>query len=122
MADVAALPAIEVDGLTKRFGSTTAVDGLRFTVGAGELFGLDGAGKTTVMRMLAGVMRPDGGSATVAGCDVVADPEGVKRRISYMPQGFGLYEDLTVDENIRFYADLFDVRGAERTERSARLL
>jgi len=125
MADVAAPPAIVVDGLTKRFAGTTAVDGLRFTVGAGEIFGLvgpDGAGKTTAMRMLAGVMRPDAGSATVAGHDVVADPESVKRRISYMPQGFGLYEDLTVDENIRFYADLFDVRGATRTERSARLL
>jgi ABC-2 type transport system ATP-binding protein len=121
MADV----AIAVDGLTKRFASTTAVDGLRFTVGTSEVFGLvgpDGAGKTTAMRMLAGVMTPDAGSALVAGCDVVRDPEGVKNHISYMPQGFGLYEDLTVDENIHFYADVFGVARAERDERAGRLL
>ena len=78
----------------------------------GEIFGLvgpDGAGKTTTMRMLAGVMRPDGGAIVVDGIDVSADPEAVKPHISYMPQRFGLYEDLTVDENIRFYADLFEV-------------
>jgi ABC-2 type transport system ATP-binding protein len=121
MADV----AIAVDGLTKRFAGNTAVDGLRFTVGESEVFGLvgpDGAGKTTAMRMLAGVMTPDAGSALVAGCDVVQDPEGVKNHISYMPQGFGLYEDLTVDENIRFYADVFGVGRAERDERAGRLL
>jgi ABC-2 type transport system ATP-binding protein len=118
-------PAVAVEDLTKRFGSTTAVDRLRFTVGTGEVFGLvgpDGAGKTTAMRMLAGVMTPDGGSAAIAGHDVVRDPEGVKNRISYMPQGFGLYEDLTVDENIRFYADVFGVRRRERDERAGRLL
>jgi ABC-2 type transport system ATP-binding protein len=117
--------AITIDGLTKRFAGTTAVDGLRFTVETGEVFGLvgpDGAGKTTTMRMLAGVMTPDAGSATVAGCDVVHDPEAVKHRISYMPQGFGLYEDLTVDENIRFYADLFGVGRAAREQRAERLL
>ena len=70
------------------------------------------------MRMLAGVLPPDAGSATVAGCDVVRDPEGVKHHISYMPQRFGLYEDLTVDENIRFYADLFGVGGSEREARA----
>ena len=121
MADV----AVAVDGLTKRFAGTLAVDGLRFTVGTAEVFGLvgpDGAGKTTAMRMLAGVMTPDAGSATVAGHDVVRDPEGVKNRISYMPQGFGLYEDLTVDENIRFYADVFGVGPAERDARAGRLL
>jgi len=118
-------PSVAVEGLTKRFAATTAVDGLAFTVAPGELFGLvgpDGAGKTTTMRMLAGVMAPDGGSALVAGCDVVRDPEGVKHRISYMPQRFGLYEDLTVDENIRFYADLFGVRRREREARAMRLL
>jgi ABC-2 type transport system ATP-binding protein len=121
MADV----AVTVDGLSKRFAGTTAIDRLRFTVGTGEVFGLvgpDGAGKTTAMRMLAGVMTPDAGSATVAGYDVVGDPEGVKNHISYMPQGFGLYEDLTVDENIRFYADVFGVGDAEREERAGRLL
>jgi drug efflux transport system ATP-binding protein len=121
MADL----AVAVDGLTKRFASTTAVDDLRFTVETGEVFGLvgpDGAGKTTAMRMLAGVMTPDAGSATVAGYDVVRDPEGVKNHISYMPQGFGLYEDLTVDENIRFYADILGVGRTERDERAGRLL
>ena len=75
---------------------------------AGEIFGLvgpDGAGKTTTLRMLAGIMPPDEGTASVAGFDVVRDPEGAKHHLSYMPQRFGLYEDLTVDENIRFYAD-----------------
>jgi drug efflux transport system ATP-binding protein len=117
--------AVVVVGLTKRFGGTTAVDALSFTVGAGEIFGLvgpDGAGKTTTMRMLTGVMTPTAGSAMVAGCDVVRDPEAVKHRISYMPQGFGLYEDLTVDENIRFYADVFGLGRAAREERAQRLL
>ena len=84
---------------------------------AGEIFGLvgpDGAGKTTTLRMLAGILPPDAGRATVAGCDVVRDPESAKHSLSYMPQRFGLYEDLTVDENIRFYADLFGVRKSER--------
>ena len=117
--------AITVDGLSKQFAGVTAVDRLSFSVATAEIFGLvgpDGAGKTTTMRMLAGVMTPDGGSATVAGCDVVHDPEAVKNHISYMPQRFGLYEDLTVDENIQFYADLFGVARRERAERSARLL
>ena len=87
----------------------------------GEIFGLvgpDGAGKTTTMRMLAGVMRPDGGRIVIDGIDVVSDPEAGKQHLSYMPQRFGLYEDLTVDENIRFYADLFDVPGdVSRTAR-----
>jgi ABC-2 type transport system ATP-binding protein len=117
--------AVRVDGLSKRFAGNLALDGLSFTVGEGEVFGLvgpDGAGKTTAMRMLAGVMTPDAGSATVAGHDVVRDPEAVKNHISYMPQGFGLYEDLTVDENIRFYADVFGVGPAKRDERAGRLL
>jgi ABC-2 type transport system ATP-binding protein len=117
--------AIVVKGLSKAFPGVRAVDGLSFDVQAGEIFGLvgpDGAGKTTTLRMLAGVMPPDGGSATVAGFDVGADPEGAKHHLSYMPQRFGLYEDLTVDENVRFYADLFGVRRAEREQRSAELL
>ena len=101
--------------LTKSFPGVRAVDALSFDVHAGEIFGLvgpDGAGKTTTLRMLAGIMPPDAGQATVAGFDVVRDPEGAKHALSYMPQRFGLYEDLTVDENIRFYADLFGVRKA----------
>jgi ABC-2 type transport system ATP-binding protein len=118
-------PAILVDGLTKTFPGVRAVDSLSFDVCAGEIFGLvgpDGAGKTTTLRMLAGIMPLDSGRATVAGCDVVHDPEGAKRALSYMPQRFGLYEDLTVDENIRFYADLFGVKRAERQQRSEQLL
>jgi ABC-2 type transport system ATP-binding protein len=116
---------IAARGLVRRFGETVAVDRLSFEVRAGEIFGLvgpDGAGKTTTLRMLAGVLPPDEGTAEVAGTDVVRDPEGVKRHISYMPQRFGLYEDLTVAENIRFYADLYGVARREREERAARLL
>jgi ABC-2 type transport system ATP-binding protein len=117
--------AIKAEGLTKSFPGVRAVEALSFDVRAGEIFGLvgpDGAGKTTTLRMLAGVMPPDAGKATVAGFDVVRDPEGAKHALSYMPQRFGLYDDLTVDENIRFYADLFGVRRAEREERSTELL
>ena len=117
--------AIVAEALTKSFPGVRAVAALSFDVRAGEIFGLvgpDGAGKTTTLRMLAGIMPPDSGKAFVAGFDVVRDPEGAKHALSYMPQRFGLYEDLTVDENIRFYADLFGVRKAEREERSAQLL
>ena len=117
--------AIVAEGLTKSFPGVRAVDALSFDVGAGEIFGLvgpDGAGKTTTLRMLAGIMPPDAGKATVAGFDVARDPEGAKHALSYMPQRFGLYEDLTVDENIRFYADLFGVKRAGREERSIQLL
>lgn len=118
-------PALTIRGLTKSFPGIRAVDGVSFDVYPGEIFGLvgpDGAGKTTTLRMLAGVMPPDQGSATVAGSDVVHDPEAAKHDLSYMPQRFGLYEDLTVDENIRFYGDLFGVRANERRARSAQLL
>jgi len=118
-------PAILVSALSKRFGEVRAVDQLTFDVHAGEIFGLvgpDGAGKTTALRMLAGVLAVDSGAATVAGCDVVRDPEGAKHHLSYMSQRFGLYEDLTVDENIRFYADLFGVRRQQRQPRTAELL
>jgi len=117
--------AIVAEKLTKSFPGVRAVAALSFEVRAGEIFGLvgpDGAGKTTTLRMLAGILPPDEGTATVAGFDVVCDPEGAKQDLSYMPQRFGLYEDLTVDENIRFYADLFGVRKAEREERSTQLL
>jgi len=118
-------PAIIVSALSKHFGEVRAVDGLSFEVYAGEIFGLvgpDGAGKTTTLRMLAGVLEADSGTAVVAGCDVVRDPEGAKLQLSYMSQRFGLYEDLTVDENIRFYADLFGVRRKQREPRSRELL
>jgi ABC-2 type transport system ATP-binding protein len=118
-------PAIIVSSLRKHFGEVRAVDGLSFEVSAGEIFGLvgpDGAGKTTTMRMLAGVLAADSGSALVAGCDVVRDPEKAKFQLSYMSQRFGLYEDLTVDENLRFYADLFGVVRRKREQRSQELL
>ena len=118
-------PAIVAHGLAKSFPGVCAVESLSFDVRPGEIFGLvgpDGAGKTTTLRMLAGIMPPDAGTATVAGFNVVRDPEGAKHALSYMPQRFGLYEDLTVDENIRFYADLFGVRKAERNARSTQLL
>jgi drug efflux transport system ATP-binding protein len=118
-------PAIVISALGKRFGGLQAVDRLSFDVQPGEIFGLvgpDGAGKTTTLRMLAGILPPDEGGATLAGCDVLRDPEGAKRVLGYMPQRFGLYEDLTVEENIRFYADLYGVRAAQRAERAARLL
>ncbi len=117
--------AIAAEGLTKSFPGVRAVDALTFDVRAGEIFGLvgpDGAGKTTTLRMLAGIMPPDAGTATIAGVNVVRDPEDAKHHLSYMPQRFGLYEELSVDENIRFYADLFGVKRDERDRRSAQLL
>jgi len=116
--------AVALDGLTRTFGDLVAVDGLTFDVSPGELFGIvgpDGAGKTTTLRMLAGVLRPTSGNITVAGIDVTSDPEGVKHHIAYMSQRFGLYEDLTVAENIDFYADLYRVPKSERPARLERL-
>src|SRR3990172_5064382 len=116
--------AISLRGLTRRFGDVAAVDGLTFDVAPGELFGLvgpDGAGKTTTLRMLAGVLRPSSGDALMGGVSVARDPEGVKHRIAYMSQRFGLYTDLTVRENIDFYADLYQVPDAERSDRLERL-
>jgi ABC-2 type transport system ATP-binding protein len=124
-ATTEATELIRVEGLVKRFADVTAVDGLSLSVNRGEIFGLvgpDGAGKTATMRMLAGVMRPDAGTIVIKGIDAVADPEAAKPYLSYMPQRFGLYEELTVDENIRFYADLFEVPAASRRERAERLL
>ena len=118
-------PAIVLSALGKQFGELRAVDGLSFEVYPGEIFGLvgpDGAGKTTTLRMLAGVLTPDSGSAEVAGYNVGRDPEGAKRHLSYMSQRFGLYEDLTVDENIHFYADLFGVSRERRKQDATELL
>jgi ABC-2 type transport system ATP-binding protein len=117
--------AVFADSLTRRFGPVEAVRGVSFSVAQGEIFGLvgpDGAGKTTIMRMLAGVLSPDAGKIALDGIDVRDDPERAKLHLSYMPQRFGLYEDMTVAENIFFYATLFAVSGKERRERSAQLL
>lgn len=116
---------IETDALSRRFGKTLAVDGLDMRVERGEIFGLvgpDGAGKTTTIRMLAGIMEPTAGSARVLGYDVVSDAEAIKRRMGYMAQQFSLYGDLTVAENIDFYADIFALEGAEREATIERLL
>lgn len=120
------MPAIiETHDLTRRFDSLTAVDHLNLSISEGEIFGLvgpDGAGKTTTLRMLCGLMDPTEGSATVAGHDVVTDTQAVKDQIGYMAQRFGLYGDLTVQENMDFYADLFDITGSLRVELSNQLL
>src|SRR5438309_6977107 len=112
-------PIIETRGLTRRFGALTAVDHLDLSVGRGEIFGLvgpDGAGKTTTLRMLCGLMDPSEGSARVAGHDVGRETQAVKDQIGYMAQRFGLYQDLTVEENMVFYADLFGITGTERND------
>ncbi len=117
--------AIEARNVTKRFGGVAAVQNLTVDCAPGEVFGFvgpDGAGKTTIMRLLAAVMTPDEGSIAIEGLDAVADPERVRSHVSYMPQRFGLYEDLTVDENIEFFAELFGVRRRDRDERATRLL
>jgi ABC-2 type transport system ATP-binding protein len=116
---------IETRELTRSFGDLVAVDKLTLTVNRGEIFGLvgpDGAGKTTTLRVLCGLMNPTSGSATVAGHDVVKEIEAVKDRIGYMAQRFGLYQDLSVDENMSFYADLFGVPQQVRDELTPGLL
>jgi ABC-2 type transport system ATP-binding protein len=108
--------AIEVRSLTRRFGAFTAVDDISFDVRQGEIFGFlgsNGAGKSTTIRMLCGLLRPTSGTARVGGVDVSADPEGVKRRIGYMSQRFSLYELLTVDQNIAFFGGIYGL-DAER--------
>jgi ABC-2 type transport system ATP-binding protein len=112
--------AIEVNALTRRFGAFTAVDRLSFAVAQGEIFGFlgsNGAGKSTTIRMLCGLLRPTAGTATVGGIDVSVDPEGVKQRIGYMSQKFSLYERLTVDENIRFFGGIYGLSGDRLLDR-----
>ncbi|MFH1114516.1 MAG: ABC transporter ATP-binding protein [Pseudomonadota bacterium] len=114
------VPVIRAENLVRDFGETKAVRGLNLVVRQGEIFGLvgpDGAGKTTTMRMLAGILEPTSGDAWIDGISVTEDPEGIKEHIAYMPQRFGLYQDLTVMENLIFYADLFSVPKKNRTER-----
>jgi ABC-2 type transport system ATP-binding protein len=102
--------AVDVRGLAKHFGAVKAVDGVTFDIRAGEIFGIlgpNGSGKTTTIRMLCGLLRPTSGTATVAGADVTTEPERVKSAIGYMSQAFGLYGDLTVAENLRFYGGVY---------------
>jgi ABC-2 type transport system ATP-binding protein len=116
---------IQAQGLTKRFGDLVAVDGLNLSVAEGEIFGLvgpDGAGKTTTIRLLTAIMEPDGGDAWVAGFHVVRQAERLKESIGYMSQRFGLYADLTVIENLNFYADIYDVPRRGRAANIDRLL
>lgn len=119
------MDTIVIENLTKRFADLTAVDGLSLSVAKGELFGLvgsDGAGKTTTMRMLTGIMDPTGGEARVMGKHTVREAEELKGEIGYMSQRFGLYPDLTVLENINFYADIYDIPRKGRGETIDKLL
>jgi len=113
-------PAVELKDLGKRFGAFKAVDGVTLSVGAGEIFGFlgaNGAGKSTTIRMLCGLLAPTSGEAKVLGIDVAHDPEEVKRRIGYMSQRFSLYDDLTVIQNLRFFGGVYGLRGREARER-----
>jgi ABC-2 type transport system ATP-binding protein len=117
--------AIRAHDLTRRFGSFTAVDHITFDVKAGEVFGFlgaNGAGKTTAIRMLTGLLAPSGGQATVAGHDIATESERVKRNIGYMSQRFSLYDDLTVRENIRLYGGIYGLSDAQLRDRARRML
>jgi len=118
-------PIIRAEALTKRFGPLAAVDHVDLAVASGEIFGLvgpDGAGKTTILRLLCGLLEPSEGRASIAGYDSTRETPKVKDRIGYMAQRFGLYPDLTVDENMRFYADVFGISGADRQTMAPSLL
>jgi ABC-2 type transport system ATP-binding protein len=119
------METVRAQALTRRFGEFVALDQLTLAVGEGEIFGLvgpDGAGKTTTMRLLTGILEPTSGEAWVDGLHAVREAEAIKDRIGYMAQRFGLYPDLTVQENIDFYADLYEVPKAGRSDRLERLL
>jgi ABC-2 type transport system ATP-binding protein len=116
---------IETDKLTKRFGDFIATNEITFKVYAGEIFGFlgaNGAGKTTAMRMLCGLLAPSSGSATIAGFDVYEQTESIKRNIGYMSQKFSLYEDLTVQENIRFFWGIYGLSNKQIKEKSQELI
>jgi ABC-2 type transport system ATP-binding protein len=118
-------PAVELDAVVRTFGGRAALDGVSLSVARGEVFGLlgpDGAGKSTLMRIMATVLPPTSGAARTLGLDTVEDSTGIKRRIGYMSQRFGLYPDLTVAENVRFYADLYGVDPDSRARRCGELL
>lgn len=119
------MSAVVADVLERSFGKVRALDGLSFEVEAGELYGLvgpDGAGKTTTLRILAGVMKPDAGSALVLGRDPMSTDEVVRSSIGYMPQQYSLYGDLSVEENLRFFSKMFCLDRAIYRERRERLL
>jgi ABC-type multidrug transport system ATPase subunit len=118
---VAAPTIIEAQGLTRKFGDFVAVNEVSFSVSRSSIFGLlgpNGSGKTTIIRMLCGVLKPTAGQATILGINVLQDPEALKRRIGYMSQQFSLYGDLTVHENINFYARVYGLDAARRRERA----
>ena len=119
------VPIIHTQSLTRDFKKTRAVDSLNLVIYPGELFGLigpDGAGKTTTLRLLAGLLDITDGSATVAGYDLASQSESIKARIGYMAQQFSMYADLSVVENLAFFAELYNIKSSERVERTARLL
>ncbi|HEY8164179.1 MAG TPA: ABC transporter ATP-binding protein [Gemmatimonadaceae bacterium] len=117
--------AVVAEDLSRRFGQLVAVDHVAFSIPRGQVFGVlgpNGSGKTTTIRMLCGLLEPSGGTARVAGFDVRTDPEEVRRRIGYMSQQFGLYDDLTVGENLDFYSSLYGLGGAQKAERARELV
>jgi len=117
--------AVQTRGLTRRFGSITAVRDLTLEIATGEVFGLlgpNGSGKTTTIRMLCGLLAPSSGTATVAGIEVTEAPDRIKERIGYMSQKFGLYEDLTVAENMDFYGGIYGLADAGRSGRIAEVV
>ncbi len=118
-------PAVVTEGLTKRFGKFTAVDHVDLVVPAGELYGFlgpNGSGKTTTLRMLCGILEPTEGGGRVLGFDIIREPERIKAAIGYMSQRFSLYDDLTAEENVTFYATVYGVPGGERAARIERMI
>ncbi|MFO7957079.1 MAG: ABC transporter ATP-binding protein [Candidatus Brocadiia bacterium] len=120
MAESETDPAVQVEELERRFGDFVAVDHVSFQVGEGEIFGFlgpNGAGKSTTIRMLCGILAPTSGGGSVAGFDIVSQPEQIKQNIGYMSQKFSLYQDLTVEENINFYSGIYRIPGERKAER-----
>lgn len=118
-------PAITADGMTIRFGSFTAVQDVSFQVGKGELFGFlgpNGSGKTTIIKALCGLLTPTEGSGTILGMDIRKHAADIRRHVGYMSQKFGLYEDLTVAENLTFYAGVYGIKGTQAEQRTKELL
>lgn len=117
--------AIEINGLTKKFGTVTAVDGLTLSVEGGEIFGFlgpNGSGKSTLIRMLCGLISPTAGNARVAGFDILTETDAIRKTIGYMSQQFSLYQDLTVWENVNFYAHVYGLKGEKLQQRRAEVI